>query len=198
MTAAQIPLTSLADDIAGHAAACLSMDDGPTVLVGHSYGGAVITGAADMPHEVKALVYITAFGLDEGESLESLSKQGPPSPGSLDRARCERLPLDQSRTISTTPSLRTPRTTRLGDGGCPAAAEHRELHRGGGGPAWKSIPSWYLVCTEDQMIPPPAQEFLAQRMGATVRSVPSSHAPFMSRPQDVAELIALAAETLPA
>jgi pimeloyl-ACP methyl ester carboxylesterase len=65
-----------------------------------------------------------------------------------------------------------------------------------GTPAWKRIPSWYLVCTEDQMIPPPALEFLAKRMNATVRSVPASHAPFMSRPREVADIIALAAESL--
>ena len=62
--------------------------------------------------------------------------------------------------------------------------------------AWKSLPSWYLVCTEDNMIPPPAQELFAKRMGATIRSVPASHAPFISRPNDVADFIALAAESL--
>jgi pimeloyl-ACP methyl ester carboxylesterase len=79
--AAQIPLTSLEEDIQV-TRRLLSSHTQPTVLVGHSYGGAVITGAATATPQVKALVYITAFGLDEGESLESLSKQGPPSPGS--------------------------------------------------------------------------------------------------------------------
>ena len=81
VTAAQIPLKSLQDDIEV-TRRLLSAQTGPTVLVGHSYGGAVITGTATATPQVKALVYITAFGLDEGESLESLSKQGPPSPGS--------------------------------------------------------------------------------------------------------------------
>src|SRR6202789_3640261 len=81
VTAAQIPLTSLSDDIAV-TKRLLSMQKEPTVLVGPSYGGAVITGAAASTPHVKALVYITAFGLDEGESLQSLSQQGPPSPGS--------------------------------------------------------------------------------------------------------------------
>ena len=81
VTAAQIPLTSLDDDIAV-TQRLLSAQKEPTILVGHSYGGAVITGAANAAPQVKALVYITAFGLDEGESLESLSKQGPPSAGS--------------------------------------------------------------------------------------------------------------------
>jgi pimeloyl-ACP methyl ester carboxylesterase len=65
-----------------------------------------------------------------------------------------------------------------------------------GAPAWKKIPSWYLMCAEDLMIPPPAQEFMAKRMNATIRSVPSSHAPFMSRPEEVADIIALAAESV--
>ena len=81
VTAAQIPLTSLKDDIAV-TRRLLSSSTEPTVLVGHSYGGAVITGAATETPQVKALVYITAFGLDQGESLESLSELGPPSPGS--------------------------------------------------------------------------------------------------------------------
>ena len=81
VTAAQIPLTSLADDIAV-TRRLLSMQEGPTVLVGHSYGGAVISGAVTETPHVKALVYITAFGLDQGESLDSLGKGGPPSPGS--------------------------------------------------------------------------------------------------------------------
>ena len=80
VTAAQIPLTSLADDVAV-TKRLLSPQKGPTILVGHSYGGAVITGAATGMSQVKALVYITAFGLDAGESLASLSKQGPPSAG---------------------------------------------------------------------------------------------------------------------
>jgi pimeloyl-ACP methyl ester carboxylesterase len=65
-----------------------------------------------------------------------------------------------------------------------------------GKPAWKTIPSWYLVCTDDQMIPPPAQEFMAKRMNATVRSVASSHAPFMSKPQAVVDMIGLAVESV--
>src|SRR6202789_3951559 len=81
VTAAQIPLKSLADDVEV-TRRLLSAHTGPTVLVGHSYGGAVITGAATGTPQVKALVYITAFGLDEGESLESLANQAPPSPGS--------------------------------------------------------------------------------------------------------------------
>jgi pimeloyl-ACP methyl ester carboxylesterase len=196
VTAAQLPLTSLSDDVAV-TRRLLSTFKEPTVLVGHSYGGAVITGAATETPQVKALVYITAFGLDEGESLESLANQGPPSPGST--------------AIETDPSgflwINREKFHNSFAGGATeeeaavmavvqkplalAAFSGRETT-----PAWKTIPSWYLVCTDDQMIPPPAQEFLAKRMNATVRSVASSHCPFVSHPQAVADIIALAADSL--
>ena len=173
VTAAQIPLNTLEDDIAV-TQRLLSDLSGPTVLVGHSYGGAVITGAA--APNVKALVYITAFGLDEGESLESLSKQGPPPPGAaaiqpdahgylwINREKfhtefCGDVTDDEATAMA---AVQKPLAI--------AAFAGKE-----GPPAWKTIPSWYLVCTNDHMIPPPAQEFLAGRMKATVQHAPSSH-----------------------
>jgi pimeloyl-ACP methyl ester carboxylesterase len=196
VTAAQIPLTSLTDDIAV-TRRLLSMKKVPTVLVGHSYGGAVITGAAtDTPH-VKALVYITAFGLDKGESLDSLSKQGSPSPGSAAIGPDDYgfLWINREKFHKSFAADVTPNEASI------MAAVQKPLSVASftepeGTPAWKSIPSWYLVCTDDQMIPPPAQQFLAKRMNATVRSVPASHAPFMSKPQEVADIISLAAESL--
>jgi pimeloyl-ACP methyl ester carboxylesterase len=196
VTAAQIPLTSLSDDIAV-TRRLLSAQKGPTVLVGHSYGGAVITGAATATPQVKALVYITAFGLDQGESLDSLSKQGPPSPGStaiapdengflwinrekFHKSFCGDVTNDEAAIMA---AVQKPLSIA-------AFTEAESV------PAWKTIPSWFLVCTDDQMIPPPAQQFLAKRMNATVRSVPSSHCPFMSRPEDVADIIALAADSI--
>jgi pimeloyl-ACP methyl ester carboxylesterase len=196
VTAAQIPLTSLQDDIAV-TRRLLATQDGPTVLVGHSYGGAVISGAATTVKQVKALVYITAFGLDEGESLDSLSKQGPPPPGSAAVAPDEfgflwidRAKFHQSFAADVTD-----------DEASVMAAVQKPLSIASftdaeGVPAWKTIPSWYLICTQDHMIPPPAQEFLAKRMKAKVRSVASSHSPFMSHPQEVADIVALAAESL--
>ncbi len=196
VTAAQIPLTSLTDDIAV-TRRLLSAQTGPTVLVGHSYGGAVITGAAAAMPQVRALVYITAFGLDEGESLDSLSKQGPPSAGSaaIEPDKHGFLWINREKFHKSFAADVTD------DEAAVMAAVQRPLSfaaftEAEGVPAWKSIPSWFLVCTDDQMIPPPAQEFLAKRMNATVRSVASSHAPFMSRPQEVADIIALAAESL--
>lgn len=192
-TAAQIPLTSLADDIAV-TQRLLSAQKEPTILVGHSYGGAVITGAANNTPQVKALVYITAFGLDAGESLASLSKQGPPSPGSaaIEADDHGYLWINRDKFHDSFAADVTNEEAYL------MAAVQKPLSVAGFGgeepkPAWKALPSWYLVCTNDQMIPPPAQEFMAKRMNATVRSVPSSHAPFMSKPQEVAEIISLAA-----
>jgi len=196
VTAAQIPLTSLENDIEV-TRRLLSEQTQPTVLVGHSYGGAVITGAATTTPQVKALVYITAFGLDEDESLESLANQGPPSLGStsikpdthgflwIDRETFHSsfagdVTVDEAFVMA---AVQKP----LG----LAAFSGKEAT-----PAWKTIPSWYLVCTEDQMIPPPAQEILAKRMNATVHHAPSSHCPFISHPQAVADLIALAADSV--
>lgn len=194
--AAQIPLTSLEEDIQV-TRRLLSSHTQPTVLVGHSYGGAVITGAATATPQVKALVYITAFGLDEGESLESLSKQGPPSPGStaIEPDKNGFLWINREKFHKAFAGDVTK------DEATVMAAVQKPLGFpafGGveGTPAWKTIPSWYLKCTEDQMIPLPAQELFATRMKATVRSVASSHCPFMSHPKNVAQIIALAADSI--
>ena len=190
--AAQVPLTSLEDDIAA-TRRMLGMLPDPVILVGHSYGGAVITGAATGAKNVKSLVYIAAFGLDEGESLDALSKQGPPSPGSaaispdkdgflwIDRERFHAaFVADATDTeAAVMAAVQKPLAIAAFTGTC-------------GAPAWKSLPSWYLQCTEDQMIPPPAQAFMAQRMGATIRTVAASHAAFVAHPTEVADIIALA------
>ena len=196
VTAAQIPLTSLSDDIAV-TRRLLSAQTEPTVLVGHSYGGAVITGAATATPQVKALVYITAFGLDEGESLDSLSKQGPPSAGStaIEADASGYLWIKRDRFKDAFVNDAT------GDEAYLMSVVQKPLSVASftekeGKPAWKTIPSWYLVCTEDQMIPPPAQQFLAERMKATVRSVAASHAAFMAKSKEVADIIALAAESV--
>jgi pimeloyl-ACP methyl ester carboxylesterase len=189
VTAAQIPLTSLDDDVAV-TRRLLSNISGPVILVGHSYGGAVITAAAvDAPH-VKALVYITAFGLDEGESLASLSQQGPAPAGAsavapddhgflwIDRARFhEAFAADATaEEASIMAVVQKPLNVASFTGAC-------------GVPAWKTLPSWYLECTDDQMIPPQAQDLMAKRMGATVRTVAASHAVFMAHPHEVADII---------
>jgi pimeloyl-ACP methyl ester carboxylesterase len=196
VTAAQIPLTSLDDDIAV-VRRLLSDQKEPTVLVGHSYGGAVITGAGTASLHVKALVYITAFGLDKGESLDSLSKSGPPSPGSA------AIELDEHKYlwINREKFHKSFAADVTDDEAYLMAAVQKPLGLAGfagaeSEPAWKTIPSWYLLCTDDQMIPPPAQEFMAGRMKAIKRSVASSHAPFMSKPEAVTDIITLAADSL--
>jgi pimeloyl-ACP methyl ester carboxylesterase len=146
---------------------------------------------------VKALVYITAFGLDEGESLESLSKQGPPSPGSA--------AIEPDKHAFLWIKREKFRDSFAGGASADEAAVMASVQKplsfaafGGkeSTPAWKALPSWYLQCTEDKMIPPPAQEFMAKRMNATVRSVASSHCPFVSHPEAVADIIMLAADSL--
>jgi pimeloyl-ACP methyl ester carboxylesterase len=193
VTAAQIPLTSLEDDVAV-TRRLLSTMSSPIILVGHSYGGAVITAAgADAPN-VNALVYVTAFGLDEGESLASLSEQGPAPAGAsavepdahgylwINRARFH----DAFAADATDAEAAIMAVVQKPLGVASFTAKC-------GVPAWKTIPSWYLQCTDDQMIPPTAQGFMAERMGATVRSVAASHAVFMAHPEDVADIISLAA-----
>jgi pimeloyl-ACP methyl ester carboxylesterase len=189
VTAAQIPLTSMADDITV-TKRLLSLQTGPTVLVGHSYGGAVISGAAEGVPQVKALVYITAFALDSGESLDSLSKQGPPPSGAaaVEPDAYGYLWINRKKFHKAFAADATE------DEAAVMAAVQRPLSVAGftdkaGQPAWKHLPSWYLVCTNDQMIPPPAQEFLAARMHATQKSVASSHAPFVAHPEAVADII---------
>jgi len=193
VTAAQIPLTSLEDDVAV-TRRLLSTISAPTILVGHSYGGAVITAAGGHSPNVKGLVYITAFGLDEGESLASLSQQGPAPAGAsavepdaqgflwINRARFhDAFAADATEAEAAVMAVvQKP----LGVASFTASC---------GVPAWKTVPSWYLQCTDDQMIPPPAQGFMAERMGATVRSVAASHAVFMAHPGEVADIIGLAA-----
>jgi pimeloyl-ACP methyl ester carboxylesterase len=194
VSAVQIPLTSLEDDIAT-TQRLLSLQKGPTVLVGHSYGGAVITGAATP--QVKALVYIAAFGLDEGESLDGLSKQGPPPAGAAQVRPDESgfLWIDRSG-FHQAFAADVDKTEAAVMAAVQKPLSVASFIGKSGVPAWKTLPSWYLVSSDDQMIPPPAEEFMAKRMGATVRSVKASHASMVSRPKEVAEIIELAAESL--
>jgi pimeloyl-ACP methyl ester carboxylesterase len=196
VTAAQIPLMSLENDIEV-TRRLLADQPAPTVLVGHSYGGAVITGAATATPQVKGLVYITAFGLDEGESLEALSKQEPPSAGStaIEADKHGFLWINREKFHDSFAGGASAQEAAV-----MAAVQKPLSFAAFTGketvPAWKTLPSWYLQCTDDKMIPPPAQEFMAKRMNATVRSVPSSHCPFVSHPQNVVDIIALAADSL--
>jgi pimeloyl-ACP methyl ester carboxylesterase len=194
--AAQLPLTSVDDDIAV-TRNLLATLKGPVVLVGHSYGGVVISGAANGVPNVNALVYIAAFGLDEGESIESLGKQGPAPAGAAqirpdDRGFLwiNREGFAQAFAADVDPVEASVMAAVQG----PLSV--KSFAGKSGPPAWKHIPSWYMVATNDQMIPPRAEEFMAKRMGATVRSEPSSHAAMVSHPKEVADLISLAADSI--
>ena len=197
VSAAQIPLTSLADDI-DVTRNLLAKQKGPTILAGHSYAGVVISGAANCAPNVAALVYIAAFGLDEGESIDGLSKQGPAPAGAaavLPPDEHGFLWIDRDGFAKAFAADVDPIEARV------MAAVQKPLSMNSftgrsGPPAWKQIPSWYMVATEDQMIPPQAEEFMAKRMGAEVRKVASSHAAMVSHPKEAADLITQAAEAI--
>jgi pimeloyl-ACP methyl ester carboxylesterase len=193
--AAQIPLTSIEDDVA-ITKRLLAAQNGPTVLVGHSYGGIVVSGAGNGSPNVKALVYVAAFALDEGESVEALGKSGPAPAGAAQISPDANgfLWINREGFAQAFASDVDPIQARV------MAAVQKPLSvvsftGKAGAPAWKNIPSWYMVATKDQMIPPQAEEFMAKRMGATMRTVPSSHAAMVSHPKEVTDLIISAAES---
>jgi len=189
----QNPTISLAGDVAA-TKLVINEQDGPVILVGHSYGGAVITEAGTDP-KVVGLVYITAFAPDKGESVNSLIKDPPPDapvPPILP-PKDGYLFLDKTKfAASFAGDVEAEKASFMADSQVPwgvqaLAGEIAE-------PAWKSKPSWYLLVTEDKMIPPPAQRFMSGRAGSTVVEVAGSHAIYVSQPDAVAALIKQAAQ----
>jgi pimeloyl-ACP methyl ester carboxylesterase len=194
VTAPQFPLTSLADDVA-RLRQVLALQDGPTILVGHSYGGQIITALGTDAPDVVGLGYIAAFGLDEGESLGALLSQGPTPPALAHQVVDKRgfVWLPQDDFVNHFAADVDPVKARVMYAvQQPLAAT--AFNEAMGVPAWKSLPSWYLITTDDQALPPAAQHLFAKRMGATVIEVRSSHLPFVSHPRDVVKLIETAAE----
>ena len=193
VTVVQNPTISLADDV-NVTRRALAAQDGPVILVGHSYGGVVITEAGNDP-KVVGLVYIAAFAPDKGESVSSLIKDPPPGapvPPILP-PQDGYLFLDKAKfPASFAADVEVQEAEFMADSQVPWGVE--ALNGTISQPAWKIKPSWYLVATEDRMIPPPAQRLMAQRTGATVVEVSGSHAVYVSRPNDVAALIAKAAK----
>jgi pimeloyl-ACP methyl ester carboxylesterase len=189
VTAPQFPMTSLADDVA-RLRQVLALQDGATVLVGHSYGGQIMTAlGADAPNVV-ALVYIAAFGLDEGESLGALLAQGPPTPALVHQFvdNAGFVWLSEDDFVNHFAADVEPAKARV------LYAVQQPLAAGAfndvmGMPAWKSLPSWYLVASDDEALPPDAERLFAKRMGATFVEVPSSHLAMVSHPKDVVQLI---------
>jgi pimeloyl-ACP methyl ester carboxylesterase len=195
VTAPQFPMTAQADDVA-RLREVLALQNGPTVVAGHSYGGQIMTALGTDAPSVVGLVYVAAFGIDEGESLGALLSQGPPTPALVHLFTDERgfawLTEDDfvkhfagdvdPVKAKAMYAVQQPLTTSAFNDVMAV-------------PAWKSLPSWYLVATQDEAIPPDAERLFASRMGATTIEVPSSHVVMVSHPDEVAQLIKTAAET---
>lgn len=188
----QNPTISLADDVAV-TKRVIAAQSGPVLLVGHSYGGVVITEAGN-DEKVAGLVYIAAFAPDKGESVNTLIKDpqpGAPVPPILP-PQDGFLLLDKTKFAASfaadvkaeTAAFMANSQVPWGVGALGGAVTE---------PAWKSKPSWYLVATDDKMIPPPAQRLMSKRAGATVAETAGSHAVYVSKPQAVAALIEQAA-----
>lgn len=188
VTVVQNPTNSLADDVAVTTRAIAGLE-APVVLVGHSYGGAVITEAGNHP-KVAGLVYVTAFAPDKGESVASLIANPPPGapvPPILPPQEGY-LFLDRTKfAASFAADLSTEATAFMADSQVPWGVA--ALAGAVTVPAWRTKPSYYLVATDDLMIPVAAQRSMADRAGSTVVEVPGSHAVYVSKPKDVAALI---------
>ena len=190
--AVQLPLHSLSDDVATVKRAVEHIG-GPTILVGHSYGGAVITNAGYNNPNVTGLVYIAAFAPDEGQSLSSF----------VDPAKFpkELFVVDSGGFIYLNPKIFRENFAQDVD---PAEADimaivQKPFHQSefvekSGPPAWKQLPTWYQISTDDHMIPPDVQRMFAQRMIATTISLPASHASYVSHPHEIADFIVNAAK----
>jgi pimeloyl-ACP methyl ester carboxylesterase len=191
----QNPTTSLADDVAA-TKRVIAEQQGPVVLVGHSYGGVVITEAGNDPG-VAGLVYIAAFAPDRGESVASLIKDPPPGapvPPILPPQEGF-LALDRTKfAASFAADVEPEKAEFMANSQVPWGVV--ALNGAVTEPAWQSKPSWYLVATDDRMIPPAAQRTMSKRAGSSVVEVKGSHAVYVSQPEAVAELIKKAAKSL--
>jgi pimeloyl-ACP methyl ester carboxylesterase len=195
VTAPQFPLAALGDDVAP-LRQVLDVQDGPTIVAGHSYGGQVLTALGPEATNVVGLVYIAAFGLDQGESLGALPSQGPMPPALLhlftDKQGFSWIP--QNDFLEHFAGDVDPVLARVMHAvqQALAASTFADVMAV---PAWRSLPAWYLVATHDQAIPPDAHRLFATRMGAKVIEVPSSHVAMVSHPDEVTQLIEAAAES---
>ena len=197
-TAPQFPMTALAADVA-RLRQVLELQDGPAIVVGHSYGGQIMTALGTDAPNVVGLVYIAAFGLDEGESLGGLLSQGPVTPA-LAHLFTDKQGfgwLSEDDFVNHFAADVEPARAKVMHAVQQALAGSAFTDVMGV-PAWKSLPAWYLVAADDQAIPPAAERQFAARMGATTIEVPSSHVAMVSHPDEVARLIETAAEAVPA
>jgi pimeloyl-ACP methyl ester carboxylesterase len=189
VTAPQFPLTALDADVA-RLRQVLARQSGPTLLAGHSYGGQIMTAlGTDAPNAV-GLVYIAGFGLDEGESIGGLLAGGPPPPAvanlDVDANGAAWLPEDDfvRHFAADVPPVKA-RVLFAAQQPLAYAAFDDVM----GVPAWKSLPSWYMVAESDEVIPPDAERSFAQRMGAVTVEAASSHVAMISHPDEVTDLI---------
>jgi pimeloyl-ACP methyl ester carboxylesterase len=196
VTGPQFGLTALADDVA-RLRRVLARQHGPTLVAGHSYGGQIITALGTDAPNVVGLVDIAAFGLDEGESIGALLGQAPVGPAlahlDVDQESFAWLPEDDFVNHFAADVEVKARVM---------FAVQQPLHSSAleevmGVPAWKSLPTWFLVADGDQVIPPAAQRQFAVRMGATTVEVSTNHVAMVSHPDEVLQLITTAAEAVP-
>jgi pimeloyl-ACP methyl ester carboxylesterase len=192
VTIVQNPTTSLADDVAVTKRA-LATQNGPAILVGHSYGGVVITEAGNDPN-VAGLVYIAAFAPDKGESVSALIQNPPPGapvppimPPQDGYLFLDRAKFREAFAADVAPDA----AGFMADSQVPWGLD--ALNGAVTEPAWRTKPSWYLVATDDKMIPPDAQRAMSKRAGSTVVEAKGSHAVYVSQPQAVATIIMKAA-----
>ena len=196
VTAPQFPLTSLADNVA-RLRQVLARQHGPTLVAGHSYGGQIITALGTDAPNVVGLVYIAGFGLDEGESIGALLAQGasPPAIAHLDIDQQGFAWLPEEDFVGHFAADVDPVKAKV------MFAVQQPLSTSAlgevmGVPAWKSMPTWFMVADGDQTIPPDAERQFAKRMGATTVEIASNHVAMVSHPDDVLKLIETAAQAV--
>jgi pimeloyl-ACP methyl ester carboxylesterase len=198
VTAPQFPESSLAADVA-RLRQVLARQDGPTIVVGHSYGGQIATALGTDAPNVVGIVYIAAFGLDEGETIGGLLAQGPPTPALAHLDRDEQgfawLPEDDfvNHFAADVDPVKAQAMYAVQQPLAWSALEEVM-----GVPAWKSHPTWFMIADGDQAIPPDAERQFAARMGATTVEIPTNHVAMVSHPEDVVQLIQQAAGALQA
>lgn len=197
VTAAQLPLTSFADDVAA-AKRVIDSQKGTVVAVGHSYGGAVITEVASNNPKVKSLVYVAAYAPDIGESVNDLNAKYAKTPlaDALMPDAGGFLFIDPAKFRDVFAKDMSEKMTKV------LAATQKHISNANFAatikdPAWKTLPNWYLVTGEDRAVNPELQRFMAKRMGARVTEVKSSHSAMLSKPKDVVKIIQEAAKEEP-
>ena len=197
VTAPQFPETSLADDVA-RLRQVLGRQDGPTIVVGHSYGGQIMTALGTEAPNVVGLVYIAAFALDTGETLGG-GLPDPPTPAiahlDIDGAGYAWLP-EEDFVAHFAADVDPVKARVMHAVQQPLAASAFEEAMGT--PAWRSLPTWYLITENDEALPPEGERQFAARMGATTVEVPSSHVAMVSHPDKVSQLIQTASAVVPA